>query len=136
MHILVVEDGPETTRLIEHIVGPEGHHCIVARSTAEADLVLETVAVDAILADRTIQGDDVLSWVEQVALLVAETGTRVVVLADAPPVDGDETRIRKAGAHALVKPFSFAQLRACIDTDDRPDRTPPAVSDEAPADDV
>lgn len=112
MHILLIEDDPETAAHIEKGLRAEGHVLNVA-STGIDGLHLATEGhPDLLIVDRMLPGLDGVAVVKA----LRASGSRVPVLfltalnAVADRVEGLEA----GGDDYLAKPFSFAELKARI----------------------
>lgn len=113
-NILVVEHNAANLTLVVFLLETAGHR--VARAVnAEAGLMLARADhPDLILMDIQLPGMDGL---EATALLKADPATRniLVIALTAPPLEGDEERIRAAGCNGYIsRPISYQPFLARI----------------------
>ena len=106
MAILLVEDDPVLADVLRAAVAGVGMYPVVARTLAEADLVLETVEVSAIAIDLGVH-DDALVWLEDLAILHPPYASRAIAICDRPPEDDLRARLDASGAAVLLKPFKI-----------------------------
>lgn len=111
LDVLVVEDEDEISALIRSVLSDDGHHCVIARNTREADLVIETTPVEAMVLDLGPPGSGALAWLGGIAALVPGLATRTIVATGRAPGEALERRVAAAGAHLLYKPYAFDELR-------------------------
>jgi DNA-binding response OmpR family regulator len=122
MTFLIVEDDHSTAAFIERILADEGRTCLVARDTGEASLLLETVAVDAVVVDLDLSGNlDALDWFEETVALLPEIALRSVILLSEFPLGERARRIRELDIGVLLKPFVSKELRRIMSGDDEDD---------------
>ena len=124
MRILLIEDDAETACYIAQGLAADGHATIVAGDGREGLARASGEAWDLLIVDRMLPGLDGVSIVR--ALRAAQSATPVLFLTTLGGVD-DRVHGLNAGADDyLVKPFSFAELRARVSALGRR-RTSPAV---------
>jgi two-component system, OmpR family, response regulator len=110
-HILVVDDHREIRDLLARYLARCGLRVSVAESAAKARRALETSAIDLVVLDIMMPGEDGLSLCRQ---LRATTGVPVIMLT-AMAEDTDRVIGLEIGADDyLVKPFNPRELLARI----------------------
>jgi two-component system OmpR family response regulator len=110
-HILVVDDHQEIRDLLARYLARCGLRVSVAESAAKARRALETSAIDLVVLDIMMPGEDGLSLCRQ---LRATTGVPVIMLT-AMAEDTDRVIGLEIGADDyLVKPFNPRELLARI----------------------
>ena len=110
-HILVVDDHREIRDLLARYLAKCGLRVSVAESAAKARRVLETSAIDLVVLDIMMPGEDGLSLCRQ---LRATTGVPVIMLT-AMAEDTDRVIGLEIGADDyVVKPFNPRELLARI----------------------
>ncbi len=114
MTILVIDDDRSTYETIEAVLSDYGYHCLTAKDTHEADLVLGTFPVHGITLDLNIPACRPMEWIQEIALLVPDLVRRTVVIAGNNIDEEDRSRIREVGAGLLLKPFATGELREAI----------------------
>jgi two-component system OmpR family response regulator len=113
MKILLVEDDEETAYYIAHGLAADGHESDVSRDGHEGLRRASAESWDLLVVDRMLPGMDGLSVVRE--LRAAGCITPVLFLTTLGGVD-DRVQGLNAGADDyLVKPFSFAELRARVE---------------------
>jgi DNA-binding response OmpR family regulator len=112
MNILLVEDHPDTRRVLSNLLGRSGHEIITAGTVAEAVKLLANVRVNVLLSDLGLPDGDGL---ELVAKAKAAQPTIKAVALTARESENDFKSGRKAGFdHYLTKPFDFHELRTLL----------------------
>ena len=109
--VLVVEDDPDITALIQTLLTDEGYRCVSRATIAAALPLLAEQRVDLILTDSfSPTGTDVLT--APAPLLAARGGAPVVLLTG---YRGEVADARAAGfAALLLKPFDVEALLAQV----------------------
>jgi two-component system response regulator MtrA len=109
--VLVVEDDPGITALIQALLTEEGYGCVCCPTLAEALTLLAEQRVDLILTDSfSLTGKDVLT--SPAALFAARGGAPVVLLT---AFRGEVADAHAAGFAALLfKPFEVEELLAQV----------------------
>ncbi len=114
MTILVIDDDRSIYETIEAVLAEDGYHCLTAKDTHEADLVLETVPVHGMTLDLNINGCRPMEWIQHIALLAPELMLRTVVITGNDIEEADRKRILEAGAGLVLKPIAEGELREAI----------------------
>ncbi len=114
MAILLVEDDPVLADVLRTGVAGVGLYPVVARTLAEADLVLETVEVAAIAVDVGVEGDAALEWLEHLAILHPPYANRAIAIFDRLPGDDVRARLKVSGAGVLLKPFTIHDFEEAL----------------------
>ena len=110
MHILLIEDDPETAALIRDRMQEQGHEVEIAADGRSGLARASADRYEVLIVDRMLPGIDGLSIVER----LRAAGIRCPVLM-LTTMSGIEHRVEglEAGADDyLVKPFAFAELLA------------------------
>jgi DNA-binding response OmpR family regulator len=110
MTILVVDDEPFLAELVQEILQAKGHRCVLARSAAEADAVLEVEPVDGMVVDMHMPGRNGLDWLEDIARLHTDLVKKTLVITGSDLSPETYARTRKLGADLLPKPFRIEDL--------------------------
>lgn len=114
--ILVADDEPGMRDLLFGWLERDGHHVACARSGHEAAALMKQERFDVVIADVLMPDGDGLELITETKRSLPEIGI-VAISGGGRYLHGEEC-LRVAtglGAHAAVlKPFSFGQLRDCI----------------------
>ncbi|MBD3868112.1 MAG: response regulator [Acidobacteria bacterium] len=116
MTILVIDDDRSIYETIEAILADDGYHCLTAKDTHEADLVLETIPVHGITLDLNIPGCKPIEWMHEIAAMAPDLVRRTLVVTASTISQMDRKRIDEAGAGLLLKPFAMSDLRNAVRT--------------------
>lgn len=114
MTILVIDDDSAIFETVAAVLDDDGYLCLTAKSTQEADLVLETIPVHAMTLDLNIAGCKPLEWLEQIALMDHGLARRTVAVTSRVLSPEEERRVESTGAGLLLKPFAVGELRQAI----------------------
>ncbi|HJV68199.1 response regulator [Ideonella sp.] len=114
-HVLAVDDDPALRTLLTDYLGGHGLRVTAVASGREMDEVLEREAVDLVLLDLRLPGEDGL----QIARALRERATLPIVLLTGQDEEADRVMGLELGADDYVtKPFSprelLARLRAVL----------------------
>lgn len=112
MHILLVEDDKETSDYVARGLREEGHHVDLAANGLDGLHQASEVAYDLLVVDRMIPGLDGIALVK--SLRAAGMTSPVLFLTALGAVADRVQGLEAGGDDYLVKPFSFAELRARI----------------------
>ncbi len=110
--------------VIQDLLETQGHGCLTAKDTDEADWTLETVQVDAMVVDIDMKGRSPLDWLEELSLANPELARCTIVITGRDLAAGEVLRIQAWGTSILRKPFAIQELEAAI-----LERVGPAPSD-------
>jgi putative two-component system response regulator len=118
--VLVVDDTPDTVRLLAHLMTKQGHEVFKARGGREALATAQAVRPDAVLLDVMMPGMDGIEVCRRLKSN-PETKTTQIILLTAKDTDEDVVTGLDAGADDyLKKPFNktvlAARLRAALRT--------------------
>ena len=114
MTILVIDDDRSVYETIEAILADAGYHCLTAKDTHEADLVLGTIPVHGITLDLNIPGCRPMEWLREIALMAPDLARRTVVVT-ANSIDAEcRQRVLDFGAGLILKPFAMGALRDAV----------------------
>lgn len=106
-HLLVVDDDPRLRQLLQRYLAREGFHVTVAEDAAAAKVALKHFAVDLVILDIMMPGQDGLSLTREL------TGTSALPILLLTAKSAPEERIAglEAGADDyVVKPFEPREL--------------------------
>ena len=112
MHILLVEDDQETRDYVARGLREEGHAVDLAGNGLDGLHQASEVAYDLLVVDRMIPALDGISMVK--SLRAAGMTAPVLFLTALGAVADRVQGLEAGGDDYLVKPFSFAELRARI----------------------
>jgi len=111
--ILVVEDSPDISRLLEHILGRAGYEVIVVDDGPSGLATFETLQPDLVLLDINLPGISGIDICKQ--MKTVSSTTPVIMLTVRAESEAIHRGIR-AGADAyLSKPFEIAHLIATVE---------------------
>lgn len=108
--VLVLEDEPVLSELIREVLEEAGYAVRRARLGGEANDILESEPVDAVIVDRGLPDGDGLVWLESIAPLRPDVVSRSLLMTGGRVEGGDSRRIAAWGASVLLKPFRVEQL--------------------------
>jgi DNA-binding response OmpR family regulator len=113
VRVLVVDDEPDLRLILRLNLERWGHDVVLAANAAEADQVLSSQPVDAVLLDVSMPGE---SGLELLARLRAEgrAPARVALLSAALGVRGDAAALAGGVDGVLEKPFALEDLEALV----------------------
>ena len=118
-HILVVDDDLASRRLMEEILGEDGHQVVACADGQEAIARLEAERTrdgdgyDAVVSDiRMVEADglEVLDWVQQHA-----PETPVLLVTAFGNVDGAVDAIRRGAYDYISKPYDVNAIKLVVD---------------------
>ena len=112
MRILVVDDDPQVSELVQQGLSAENYEVDTAQDAEEAQSAIQRVEYDLIVLDLNLPGKDGVKILKEIR--TTDRKTPVLILTGRSAV---ETRIECLDAGAddcLIKPFSFAELSARI----------------------
>ena len=112
MHILLVEDDQETRDYVARGLREEGHAVDMAGNGLDGLHQASEIAYDLLVVDRMIPALDGISMVK--SLRAAGMTAPVLFLTALGAVADRVQGLEAGGDDYLVKPFSFAELRARI----------------------
>jgi two-component system OmpR family response regulator len=112
MHILLVEDDSETSGYVARGLREEGHLVDLAKNGLDGLHQASEIAYDLLVVDRMIPGLDGIALVR--SLRAAGVNAPVLFLTALGTVADRVQGLEAGGDDYLVKPFSFAELRARI----------------------
>jgi CheY-like chemotaxis protein len=114
LHVLVVDDEPDTRELLKVGLGGCGAEVMVAGSAAEALKAMAAVVPDVLISDIGMPGEDGYDLIRRVRELPAEDGGRVPAIAlTAYARMEDRMQALRAGYQMHVpKPVAIAELVA------------------------
>lgn len=109
--ILVVDDEPQTVRLLSANLKASGYRVMAASDGLEALKVVNEQPVDLVLLDIGIPGPDGF----EVCRRIRETTAVLVIMVSARGRESDKVKALDLGAHDyLTKPFGMGELLARV----------------------
>lgn len=111
MRVLVVDDEPYVAELIREVLESEGHECVVAGCTEEADRRVEAGGIEAITLDACMPGRSGIEWLESLASSRPALARRTLVVSGTHLSPRDLERVSRCGAGFLAKPFRLERLK-------------------------
>lgn len=122
--ILVVEDSPDISRLLEHILRQEGYQTVVVDDGPAGWEAFRNLRPDLVLLDVNLPGFSGLELCQQIKRVSRTPVVMLTVQAETEAV----RRGLRAGADAyLAKPFEIGQLLATVEYALRPRIRPLSV---------
>jgi two-component system OmpR family response regulator len=113
MHILVIEDDPETASYLRKGLTESGHTVDRAADGKQGLFMAMEQIYDVLVVDRMLPVLDGLSVIQ--TLRAAKKLTPVLILSALGEVDDRVKGLRAGGDDYLVKPFAFTELLARIE---------------------
>lgn len=114
MTILVIDNDHTVHETIEAILAEDGYHCLTAKDTHEADLVLETIPVHGITLDLNIPDCNPIGWLQEIGVMAPELVRRTLVVTADTIGQAERRQIDEVGAGLLLKPFTMVGLRTAV----------------------
>jgi DNA-binding NtrC family response regulator len=111
-HVLILEDDPLSSAILEGWLHHIGATVTVAATTAEADTALAAHRFDLILSDVQLPGNCMLEWVERV--LQTDFPPPLVLLTGNPQLESAVKAANLPVAGYLVKPPDFRSLQELL----------------------
>jgi two-component system, OmpR family, response regulator len=112
MHLLLIEDDPETASYVVNGLRQEGHVIDVARNGIDGLYLATECKPDLLIIDRMLPGLDGVSLLK--SLRAAGLRTPILLLTALNSVADRVEGLESGADDYLSKPFSFAELRARI----------------------
>ena len=112
MHILLIEDDPETAEYVVAGLQGEGHDLEVAADGRTGLLSAAAKAWDLLIVDRMLPGLDGLALVR--TLRAGGIATPTLFLTTMGGIDDRVDGLNAGGDDYLVKPFAFVELVARV----------------------
>ena len=113
MHILLIEDDPDTARHVSNGLKEAGHVVDIADNGSDGLALASNEAYDVLVIDRMLPAMDGLSVVSQ--LRDADNPVPVLILSALGDVDDRIAGLKAGGDDYLAKPFAFGELQARIE---------------------
>jgi two-component system OmpR family response regulator len=127
VHILLIEDDPETAEYVVAGLQSEGHDLQIATDGRAGLLRAASETWDLLIIDRMLPALDGLAVVR--TLRASGIATPVLFLTTMGGIDDRVTGLNAGGDDYLIKPFAFAELVARVAAlGRRPQRTAPETS--------
>ncbi len=116
LHVLIVDDDPETRQLVVDTLLTEGHAPLTARSATEAMRALSTKRVDAVVLDLLLPGRSGFELLKEIRSLEQFAKIPVLVLSVKDLTEREREQLAAQGAAVFAKgsgwrPGFLAELR-------------------------
>jgi two-component system response regulator HydG len=110
--ILVVDDAPTTTEIVQRNLGARGFPVYTASSVPEAMRVLESNRIDLVITDLKMPGPSGLDLIRHVRQNCADT--EVMILTGYATVEGAVEAVKSGAEEYLAKPFTDDELFSAV----------------------
>jgi len=110
--VLVVDDDPSFRRVMEFQLSEDGHRVLTASSTDAAVQQLKSAAVDVIISDVKMPGDDGMELLARVK--ATRPDLPMIMLTAHGSINSAVEAMQRGAADYLTKPFSREQLRIVL----------------------
>lgn len=111
--VLVVDDSEETVELIKRNLEEAGYHVYPAHNVQDALAFLESVAIDLVITDLKMPGQNGIQLIRHVS--ENYHGVGVLVITGFPSIEGAVESIKIGAEEYLVKPFTDEELFKSVD---------------------
>lgn len=108
-HLLVIDDEPAVSVVLEHACQSWGHRMTVARSLASARAALQGETFDLAIIDVGLPDGDGLDFLAELRQESA-TATLPAIILTGAGADDVFDRAEKLGGNVVTKPFSPSKL--------------------------
>ncbi len=112
MKILIVDDDPEISKLIQQGLTAENYDVDIAKDAEEAQAALKKTEYELILLDLNLPGKDGIGMLKEVR--ATDRKTPVLVVTGRSAVESRIECLDAGADDCLVKPFSFGELSARV----------------------
>ena len=112
IHLLVVDDSPDTRELLERNLSSQGYTVFTAADVAEALSILGKTRIDLVITDLKLPGVSGLDLVRHVRENLKDT--EVVMITGYPSVEGAVAAVKSGAEEYLAKPFTKEELFATV----------------------
>lgn len=110
--VLVVDDEPRIRRIMEMALGDRGYRVLTASSAEEADEILLSNAVDAVVTDLQLPGRSGLELLGDIRR--ARPGLPVILITAFGTVETAVEALKAGAFDYVLKPFSVDELEALV----------------------
>lgn len=110
--VLIVDDEPNATRVLSAILAGEGHTVLTAADTSNAEQILKSRDVDAIITDLRMPGKDGMQLFEHVAEHLPDIP--VIFLTAYGTVDSAVNAITRGAFYYFIKPPDYVKLKSMV----------------------
>lgn len=111
--VLVVDDSEETVELIKRNLESSGFQVYPAHNVQDALAFLESVAIDLVITDLKMPGQNGIQLIRHVS--ENYRGVGVLVITGFPSIEGAVESIKIGAEEYLVKPFTDEELFKSVD---------------------
>jgi len=112
IHLLVVDDSPDTRELLERNLSAQGYTVFTAADVTEALSILGKTKIDLVITDLKLPGVSGLELVRHVRENLKDA--EVVMITGYPSVEGAVAAVKSGAEEYLAKPFTKEELFATV----------------------
>ncbi len=112
MNILIVDDDPEISQLVQQGLAAENYKVDIAHDAEAAQAALKKIEYDLILLDLNLPGKDGIGILRDIRS--TDRKTPILVLTGRSAVESRIECLDLGADDCLIKPFSFGELSARI----------------------
>jgi DNA-binding NtrC family response regulator len=112
IHLLVVDDSPDTRELLDRNLSSQGYAVFTAPDVAEALRILGKTRIDLVITDLKLPGVSGLDLVRHIRENLKDT--EVVMITGYPSVEGAVAAVKSGAEEYLAKPFTKEELFATV----------------------
>lgn len=113
INVLVVDDSPESVELIKRNLQSKGYQVYTANNVQSAIKILASVAVDLLITDLKMPGENGIELVRHAS--ENYKGIGILVVTGFPSIQGAVESIKIGAEEYLVKSFTDEELFAAVD---------------------
>lgn len=113
IHVLVVDDSPETVELIKRNLESINYHVYTASNVQSAVKLLDSVGFDMVITDLKMPGENGIALVRHVSENFKDVG--ILVITGFPSIEGAIESIKIGAEEYLVKSFTDEELFAAVE---------------------
>ena len=110
LSILVIDDQRDVAEMMQSVLETEGHNCLLASDTDEADRVLAANQVDEVILDLHGPGRFGIEWLETLERRDPGLAHRTVVVTESYLTHDQLRQLNRCGAAVLLNPFQIERL--------------------------
>lgn len=108
LNVLVVNDNPAISTILEQVLDDDGHRPICAETLEEAEALVESSKLDVIILDEAVKGEDSMKLVDSID---KDSDIKVVVLTNGKkPLPKDKPMI----VDVIRKPYKSTEITIAL----------------------